>query len=397
MKMQKMQMILAVLMATQAQAQYPTDSHETVVVQSAPRPKPVARYDEATNAVVEESPGSRNPIVILNKNSGYQDTRQAVVQEQPVTIVEANPLSDSRAEAMRKRRQGLEVNTEQKIVEKLEEARMEDEKARAERLFGSGFDSGRTEQTTPVYTQPAPAPVVVAAPPVVQGISEEDKASLRSEIREAITDAKKETNESESQDTYFIGALVGMSEYPDAVNVKGNVATGLSLGMTTADRVVVEGTFLYSDYEVDDYTSPFPYKDMSQYNFTAALKYQFLSGKLRPYAGGVVGYTYRKATNRYNAGSGGYYGGGGYGGGYGPGVNPNDLDGTSNAFDMGATAGLDLQITDSFAIGGDVRYMTNVSYRRESSVPNFWGQPAGHSAVEELDYYTVMLGGKFTF
>ncbi len=391
----KVQMILlAVLMGTQAEAQYPADSQGAVVVQSTPRPSRTVRYDEEANAVVEDSPNSRNPIVILNKNSGYQDTRQAVVQEQPVTIVEANPLSDSRAEAMRKRRQGLEVNTEQKIVEKLEEARMEDEKERAERLFGNGFESGRTEPAAPVYAPPAP-PVVVAAPAPVQGISEEDKAALRSEIREAITDSKKT---SEPQDTYFIGALVGMSEYPDAVNVKGNVATGLSVGMTTSDRIVVEGTFLYSDYEVDDYTSPFPYKDMSQYNFTTALKYQFLPGKLRPFAGGVVGYTYRKATNRYNPGTGGYYGGG-YGGGYGSGygTNPSNLEGTSNAFDMGVTAGLDLQITDSFVIGGDVRYMTNVSYRRESSVPNFWGQSAGHSPVEELDYYTVMLGGKFTF
>lgn len=382
-------LLLAILLGPQAQAQngYIVQNND-VVPQTMPTKKRVVQFDEATNTVVEveQTPvvEQRQPIYILNNQ------RQAV-QEQPTTIVEAAPLSESRAEALRKRRQGLEVNTEQKIVEKLEEARMEDEKARAERLFGNGFGAGRPEQTAPavIQPQPEPVPVVIAPQAPVQAVAPvvaetaEDRVDVRSEIKAAMEELSAKDEKTDKQ-SYFIGGVVGLSEYPDAVNVKGNVATGVTIGLVTEDRIVVEGSFLYSDYEVQDYMSYYPWKDLTQYNFSAAVKYQLLPGKLRPFAGGVVGYTYRKASDRYNSYAG--YGASGSNG-----------EGTSNAFDLGAAAGLDLQLTDSFSIGGEFRYMTNVSYRRDEKYPQYYGAATGQSPIEEMDYYTVTLGGKFTF
>ncbi len=382
------QVLIAALLAgahAHAQNAYVVEGNDTIVAppSAMPKKKRVVQFDEATNTVVEvEAPSpvveNRQPIYILNN-------QRAAVQEQPTTLVEASPLSESRAEALRKRRQSLEVNTEQKIVEKLEEARMEDEKARTERLFGNGFSSGAT-QAPAVQPVAEPVPVVVASPAPVQAVApsveSEEKVDVRSEIKAAMAELNAK-DEEKGRQSYFIGGVVGLSEYPDANNVKGNVATGVTLGLVTEDRVVVEGSFLYSDYQVEDYISYYPWKDLTQYNLSAAVKYQLLPGKLRPFAGGVVGYTYRKASDRY----------GSYGG-YGAGRN---REGTSNAFDLGAAAGLDLQLTDRFAIGGEFRYMTNVSYRRDDLPSGMQHAALGQSPIEELDYYTITLGGKFTF
>ena len=61
--------------------------------------------------------------------------------KQPTTVIEASPLTESKAETIRKARQDAELATEQTIVEKLEMSRMEDEKRRAEVLFGDKFNS----------------------------------------------------------------------------------------------------------------------------------------------------------------------------------------------------------------------------------------------------------------
>ena len=350
-----------------------------------------AYYDENTNTVVEPQPQvvqtRANPIVILNNSQG--------VQEQPTTVVEASPLTESQADRMRKQRQGLEVNTEQRIVEKLEEARMEDERARAERLFGNGFGAKPTPAPVAPYVEPvpvvvAPQPQVIQAQPVVVEAPKEEKVDVRSEVRMALEDMQPK--EEASKTSYYIGGVVGMSEYSDAANVTGNIAKGAQIGVIT-DNVVAEGTFILSDYEVDDYSSCYmsygcyPWKDLAQYGFQAAVKYQLFACKLRPFAGAVLGYTHRKVTNRDI-----YYS---YGGGYtGP-----EGEGTSSAFDMGLTAGADLQISKTFAIGAEARYMTNISYQRDQTFEDmkYYEEAAGLSAIEELDYYTITVNGKITF
>jgi len=372
------------------------------------------QFDEATNTVIEpEAPtaaapaaapnGARNPIFILN------NVRPSV-QEQPTTVVEASPLSESRAEKLRKKRQAAELATEQQIVEKLEEARMEDERARADRLFGNGFNSNQpTVQAAPapvapvVVTQPeavvvAPAPVPMAQ--VSAPVTEEAKPSVdvRSEVRAALDEYKQEQKPVE-KNSYFVGALVGMADYPSASNVKGNIASGVTVGVVTDKRVVVEASFLYSDYEMNENPNYNAYSylpqyygvqslvDVTQYNIGAALKYQLLPGKLRPFAGGILSYTRRTfATNAYVTPDGF--------------VVPNygsKSEGASDAFDAGATAGLDLQLTDTLTVSGEFRYMTNVSYRRDSQYSTIRSYFQPTADLEEIEYYSVMVGGKFTF
>ena len=83
---------------------------------------------------------------------------QTSVQTQPTTFIEASPLSDSKADYIRKNRQDEEMKTETRIVEKLEQSRMEDEKRRAAALFGDKFDSMQNQSPAQPAVQMAPAP-----------------------------------------------------------------------------------------------------------------------------------------------------------------------------------------------------------------------------------------------
>jgi hypothetical protein len=96
----------------------------------------VAQNDEATKEV------NININTNANTNSAAQAQQQAV--QQPTTVVEASPVVESKAEVLRKQRQNAELATEQKIVEKLEDSRLQEEKARADRLFGDRLDPSST-------------------------------------------------------------------------------------------------------------------------------------------------------------------------------------------------------------------------------------------------------------
>jgi hypothetical protein len=354
--------------------------------------KRLVQIDETTGELVEVTPSEtaqvapQAGIVILNNQKSTQSAGQAVIQDQPTNVIEDSPLTMSSAERRRRERQSMELQTEQKIVEKLEEARMEDERARGERLFNQGFGSGNNQpvqqQVAPQTVQviQAPPPVVEVAPVQIQ--KEEPKVNVKEEIRAALDEMKPK--ETPKQTSFYVQGLVGIGEYPDAINVRGNVATGFSLGMVTPERLVAEGTFQFSEYDIEDMQAGYsygypPFKTLSQYNFSAAIKYQILGGKLRPVVGAIAGYTYRSYQEQQY-----YYTG-------------NVQSVSTNAFDVGALVGLDVQLTDSFALGFDFRWMKNIAYRENSDYQASFVYPRAGKAVEELNYYLGSLTGKFTF
>lgn len=381
--------VLAFMMLGQAQAQ--TQAAQPVVV-----------YDETTNSMVEVQPQAQSqpqptqsPIYIMNsqKYQGYQGATQAQVQEQPMTVVQESPLAVSPAENMRRKRQDVEAATEDGIVQALEKARMEDEIRRREKFNGAIGTGSEATQPSNTIVQPImpqqqlPPPVVVApAAPIVTVVEErreekpeEEKVDVRTEVRAALAEANAEKPADTSN--YYISGLVGMGKYPDVVNVRGNVVTGFALGMVTNERVVAEGSFMYGEYELENihYSGGYnPYGsnffDIRQYNISAALKYQLLPGKLRPNVGAVVSYTRRTFTDFYDF----------------------ELR-NSDAFDAGLLAGIDLQLTDSLAIGFDFRYLMNVAFREDSQHRQSFVYPRALNQVEEQDYYMGSLAAKFTF
>lgn len=357
--------------------------------------KRVVKIDDSTGELVDITQAQEAPavqpapgIVILNNQKSTQGSSQVsgqkssqtAIQDQPANVIEDSPLNMSSAERRRRDRQNLEMQTEQKIVEKLEDARIEDERARSERLFNKGFGSRDQNEAAPA---PQQVQVIQAPAPVVVEKKEEPKIDVKQEVRAALDEMKPKDDE--PMTSYYVQGLVGTGEYPDAKNVRGNMAMGFSLGLVTPERFVAEGTFQYSKYDIDTMQAGYTYstpafKEMTQYNFQAALKYQILGGKVRPVIGAIAGYTYRSYEDQQYS----YYSG-------------STSDVSTNAFDIGGMVGVDIQLTSSFSLGADFRYMKNVAFRENSDYSRSFVYGRTGKAVEEFNYYLGSLVGRFTF
>ncbi len=314
--------------------------------------------------------------------------RQAV-QTQPTTLIEASPLSDSRADSIRKNRQDEEVKTESRIVEKLEQSRMEDEKKRAAVLFGDKFDTLQNNQAqaapaAPVQIAPVPQAIqpVYVEKEVIEPKETLSRDAVREEVRAALEDSASAV-QAPIETKYFAG-MAGIGYYPDVNNVKGNYSLGAAFG-TRFDYFMVEGGFMMSNYGVDvnNYAlSPGGYRidnyDVTQYTGSIAAKYQLMSGFVRPVLGGVIAYSYRKysLTNNY--------------------VNSSQDTGNSHAIDLGVNAGVDLEFSSKFSVGFDFKYMFNMSSRVNSNYPNssygYVGTP-----LEKLQYSISSIVARVNF
>lgn len=371
------------------------------IAQAQEQTRRLVQIDDATGEIVEVAPGSQAAntnvvtqtqpgIVILNNQKSDQSTAQAAsqaaIQDQPTNIIEDSPLTISTADQRRLQRKALEQRTEQRIVEKLEESRIQDERSRSERLFGNGLapaDGGTTSQQPPqvqVIQVPAQATAVDAAAQAEK--AEAEKIDVKEQVKAALQEMQPK--EQANKKSFYVSGLVGVGDYPDAINVRGNVSTGFAVGIVTEERFVAEGTFQYSEFDIEDmmvgysYGYP-PFKTLNQYNFQAALKYQILGGKIRPVVGAVAGYTYRSYSQKQ------------------PFFTGSVQDVSSNAFDIGALAGLDVQLTDTFSLGVDFRYMKNIGYRENSDYQQSFVYPRAGKSVEEMNYYIGSLTGRFTF
>jgi len=331
------------------------------------------------NAVVTQT------IVVPQQAQQAQAPAQPAYQKQPTTFIEASPLSDSKADMIRKNRQNEEMNTETRIVEKLEQSRMEDEKKRAAVLFGDKFDKLNNQQQ--VEPQQQAAPVQAPPPQPVQPVYIEPKETLtRDAVREEVRAALKDDDtavETPTETKYFAG-IAGIGEYPDVKNVKGNYSLGAAFG-TRYDYLMVEGSFLMSNYSVDLANYGYGYLgvrtdtyEVNQYQGAITARYQLLGGMVRPVLGGLIAYSYRQfsLTN-------------GYGG-------QTQDTGNSHAIDLGIDAGIDLEFSPKFSLGVDMKYMFNMSSRVNANYQNssygYLGTP-----IEKLQYYVAALSARVNF
>lgn len=362
-----------------------------------------------------------------------QEASNTSVQKAPVTVIEAAPLMESRSEKIRRLRQEEELKTEAKLVEKLEMSRMDDERRRVEAIFGNGekvnvnvnspsqltFQQSAVEQNAinnkgdvqqtavieqksqetqavvvdspkAVVAQPAvqaetvKAPPVVIAEPVVTApavVVIEDKAHV-SHVN--VVEVKAEEKVSKS----YLTGLVGLGQYEDVQNVRGDYAFGLALGKKINDRTMVEGLFQYARYQVEQFDSgPFGFDpiypritEMNQYGFGAALKYQIIGGSFRPYVGGMAQYSYRTFTDIQF--------------GF-----PNN-DASSHAVDLGLLLGAEFEVSSEFAVGLDFKYLMNV-YNRASNqgLQTRFSQSVYGSAtpIEKLSSMITSISARFSF
>jgi opacity protein-like surface antigen len=363
----------------------------------------VAQND--TTVVTESEPAQG--VVIMNSNTSTNTTpssASSAAVSQPTTVVEAAPVTESKAELMRKARQGEEVKTEQKIVEKLEESRLREEQQRAERLFGNKLDAPpaaaaatATAVATPDAAAATATAVVVPEPkqeevkPTQVTIEKVEIVQPKDEISEkpeAVSSMKVEepAKDDEKSDKFFVGGILAAPNY-DTSNVKSNFGLGVSLGVNLETNWVIEGSFLYSNHNVDTYWQ-FPlYRELDQYDFTAAAKYYILSGKLKPYVGASISYIYRKYTSRSQYGNNPY--------GYGYPYDTTSTDEDSNSVNGGLTAGVDFAISKNILLGGGLDYSFNLMNRQDFQ--SQYGLPGGIKPLEEIDYTLIKVNAKMTF
>ena len=329
------------------------------------------------------------PIYIVNQATPTSTTQlqtQQQVQQQPTTFVEASPLVESRAEQIRRARKSAEIATEQKIVEKLEASRMEDERRRADALFGDRFNSQAPNPALQAPSAPAPTPVVIAPPPRAES-PVVDRDLIREEIR-AAQEAEKSVPETALTRNYMTG-LAGLTEYPGVNNVRGNYTVGFNVG-SVSEGLVIEGGFTYSNFSVDqlNYFSYLPSRvDVNQYQGHFAVKLEIDAGRVRPFAGGVAALSYRNYTwdrGLYSPSPYSY---------------SQDQSASSTAIDMGVTGGVDLLISSRMSVGLDMKYLFNLTNRRSNDRSIYYDSNtyAYGKPLEELNYYSIGLGLKYLF
>ena len=364
-----------------------------------------------------------NPVYIYNNNR--DQVGASSVQSEPTTYVQAAPLSKSRAEQMRAARKDMEVKTEEKIVEKLEESRIADEQRRAERLFGNkmgALHSGDSQWQAAPVQKPAvqavvPAPVVqqekVAQPAVsntvvIQSakdaeVVEEDDGSLTISERNSLRAEQKAMTSGEnwtSGSVTYIAPMVGAVDQSDASNVESNGGFGGALGILFETGLALEGSFVYSNHEgrynylANGFSTFTNEVGIDQYNVAGAVKYYIGKGRIQPFIGGVLSYTRRE---------------------YVPENNSIFDSNSSDAFDGGITAGADIAVTKGFRIGLDYRFMQNISneFGRDVTASNgaptpqitsngivlqqFNNNGESFQSLEDMSYHVLMLTGKLVF
>lgn len=334
-----------------------------------------------------QKPQSSQAVVTQTITIPQQAAPAKSVQKQPVTVVESTPLSDSRADNIRRNRQDEEMRTESRIVEKLEQSRMEDEKKRAGVLFGDKFEAlqnapqavPQTQQVQVQPVQPVQQVAPVQQPIVIQQNESLTRDAVREEVRAALDENEKAVTPVIEQ-KYFSG-IAGIAQYPDIKAITGNYSLGAAFG-TRFDYFMVEGGFLFSNYGILgasylDQNNFIRLADfeMNQYQGYMAAKYQLLGGFVRPVLGGLVAYSYRS----YSATTPTTYG------------NSGTEFGTSHAIDLGVIGGVDLEFNDKMSVGVDMKYIFNMSSRINGS------SVSGALLPEKSQYYITSLVARVNF
>lgn len=375
-----------------------------------------------TNAVSESQP--TQGVVILNTNTNTNSASNAAkagagsnaqqsqtATQIPTTTVEANPVSESRAEAMRRARQNAELNTEQKIVEKLEESRLREENERAERLFGNKLEGSAASATATAVATPNGAAaaatataVTTTAPAVVEPVKVEpvkedtvEPTVVNIEKVEIVTPVKEETTpapvssiqleepKKEGKDKFYVSPILGVPSY-SASNVKSNYALGIGLGsILKNDKIAIEGTFLYSNHTIDTFWIHPVYNNLDQYDISASAKYYVFPGPLRPFAGVSMTYIYRQYQGRVQDG-------------FNPAwqANPYSETEETHAVNVGLLAGADFALNDNVMIGAGMDWNFNIMNKSDFNY-SAYNLPQNSKPLEEIDYYTLKLNAKISF
>jgi len=348
-------------------------------------PAPVAA--PAVTAPAVSSVQATAPTAISTKVIVYPNS-------QPSTVVEAAPMTESKAQRIRKSRQSEELRTEQMIAEKLEEERLREEQERVNRLFGKKNDVKSIEQQT--VSAPAEEAVPAVSPAKVNAVISEKleivqpSASPSSQALMApvlvpvqAPASAEPVDATESARRLEYGTFVAVPSY-SASNIRSNFGLGFNVSTMIAPEWALEGSFMYSNYFVDTFWRYGLFSEMNQYDLNATTKYYWQFGSIRPYLGVTSGIVFRTYTDRVKQGV--YWN-----------ANPNTDQESTYSMVLGAVAGAEMQVSRSVVISAGIEYLHPIMNQSNFDYSSFSMAPGDSRAVEDFDYMVLKFGGRISF
>ena len=338
------------------------DADDVIVEKVAPAPKKAAP--------------AAPKVVILNQN------RQKLSQQPSVRVTGA-PVSKTHAKELQQSRQEAEVQTEQKIVEKLESDRLRGEQQRFNRLFGGKNAKKTTVVSTGAY----------------QGNGGYPGQSMYAK--------RRFVKEPPSKDRIYMGVILGQiaNLSRQVVNLRSFGSFGVSFGAHDESGLIMDGSFYYSTHRLSQnngggfFQNQFGFNNFNNFgNFnlffsdvrqlTAAIsiKYTPFESRFKPYAGVAAMYNLwmYQSNNSMNAwgNAGGWGGFGNWGGGWwgnnSMNCPPNDwlcANGffQTHSIDVGFTVGVDLVLNKKAGIGFNVLVsVLNLYNNHNTAYNNFY-------------------------
>lgn len=196
---------------------------------------------------------------------------------------------------------------------------------------------------------------------------------------------------------WYMTGLFGTTDY-DTAGFSSDNAFGFSVGTRISNYFLVESALIVSKIFAEGYDNAGLqfYDKIDQYNVNLALKVpvfegQIFAGRLQPIVGVVGSYTRRNYKEQSI--NGGYLG---------------IEDRSTNAFDMGASLGVDFYVNKKFAIVTEYKYMFNITGGGETDFQSFtyatsrydrYNRPITERAdyPEDIGYHQISIGAKFKF
>lgn len=323
---------------------------------------------EAAAPIEVVTPQQPAQVVIIQETAPapVAEAPQAVIT-QPTTVVEDTPLVQSKAEKLREVRQNAEVETEQKIVEKLEESRLQDEQKRMDSLFGDKLD--KKEEPAAVAAPVVVAPVVAPAPEINK---DELKAEIAESVKADLSAMKAEEKKPEFKKRMVIGAGLGTIDYAVG-GIESDFAGNVTVGYEFRERMELEIGFSASEHTAIEFIpGGFGIQNMDQYNFTAGVRYSVLPYFISPVVGAMASYTHRVYELPFVA----------------------DREVETDALDAGFLVGVDVLLSKNMSVVMDYRRFVNIKSRVNN---NSLLTATNYDNFEDSDYDMVNLGLRFMF
>ncbi len=205
------------------------------------------------------------------------------------------------------------------------------------------------------------------------------QTAVQGDYPQSTSSAQIEVPSENGETDFYVGILGGALTYPFQNSTpEFSGAGGVVLGMPIGLDFWAEGGFLYSFQEAGTLqASSLGAEDVDHFGFSGALKstFGFSNNWIMPTAGVLLAYTYRRF---------------------------NGDERTSNAFDGGFSAGVEVAMNRAINVGFEGRYMRNFSYEAERAVSaerasQLSANQTTTQDLESLDYWVLLLNAKMKF